>query len=192
MSVSLPVAVALGLLLAGFGAAAPAWAAATQVRIETSAGNIVVQLEPERAPLTVSNFLRYVQEAFYDGSIFHRVVSGFIIQGGGYDQKLGSKPAHAPVPNESGNGLSNRRGTVAMARTADPHSADSQFFINLADNAVLDPKPTRWGYAVFGQVIEGMDVVDDIGHRATKEESRDSPVEPVVIRRVVVLSGAGP
>ena len=98
------------------------------------------------------------------------------------------------IPNESGNGLSNRRGTIAMARTGDPHSADAQFYINLADNLALDPKPTRWGYAVFGEVVEGMEVVDDIGHRATiaKDKLQDIPAQPVVIKRVVVLSGAAP
>jgi cyclophilin family peptidyl-prolyl cis-trans isomerase len=181
-------------LLIGLGAVETGSAATTRVRIETSAGNIVVQLETERAPLSVKNFLQYVQENFYDGCIFHRVVSGFIIQGGGYDEKFVARPGHAPVANESGNGLSNRRGTIAMARSSGPHSADSQFYINLADNVILDPKPTRWGYAVFGEVVEGMDVVDDIGHRATatKDAMQDVPVEPVVIKRVVLLSGAAP
>jgi cyclophilin family peptidyl-prolyl cis-trans isomerase len=184
----------LGLLLIGLGAVETGSAATTRVRIETSAGNIVVQLETERAPLSVKNFLQYVQENFYDGCIFHRVVSGFIIQGGGYDEKFVARTGHAPVANESGNGLSNRRGTIAMARSSGPHSADSQFYINLADNVILDPKPTRWGYAVFGEVVEGMDVVDDIGHRATatKDAMQDVPVEPVVIKRVVLLSGAAP
>jgi peptidyl-prolyl cis-trans isomerase A (cyclophilin A)/peptidyl-prolyl cis-trans isomerase B (cyclophilin B) len=166
-------------------------AATTRVRIETSVGNIVVQMEPARSPLTVKNFLQYATEGFYDGTIFHRVVNGFVIQGGGYDRDLVLKPVHAAVPNESGNGLSNRRGTIAMARTNDPHSADAQFYINLADNVTLDPKPTRWGYAVFGEVVEGLDVVDEIGHRATaaRGEFGDMPVEPVVITRVVVLPG---
>lgn len=162
-----------------------------RARIETSAGNFVVQLDAERAPLTVENFLRYARTGFFEGTIFHRVVSGFVIQGGGYSTDLALKPTQPGLPNESGNGLSNHRGTIAMARTADPHSADAQFYLNLADNVALDPKPTRWGYAVFGSVVEGMEVVDDIGHRATtaKNGMTDVPVEPVVIRKVVLLSG---
>ena len=165
-----------------------------RLRIETSAGNFVVQLEPERAPLTVANFLRYAREGYYEGTIFHRVVNGFVIQGGGYTADLAPKPAQAGVPNESGNGLNNHRGTIAMARTGDPHSADSQFYINLADNVALDPKPTRWGYAVFGTVVEGMEVVDDIGHRATTTRNgmQDVPIEAVTIRKVVALPGPAP
>lgn len=165
-----------------------------RVRIETSAGSFVVQLDRERAPLSVANFLRYASAGFYEGTIFHRVVAGFIIQGGGYGPDLAPKPAGAVIPNESGNGLSNHRGTIAMARTADPHSADAQFYLNLADNADLDPKPTRWGYAVFGQVVEGIEVVDEIGHRATitVDGLPHVPAEPVIIRKVVVLSGTAP
>lgn len=173
----------------------PAAAAdAVRARVETSVGNFVVQLDAERAPLTVANFLRYAEDGFYDGTIFHRVVDGFVIQGGGYNADMSPKTARAPIPNESGNGLSNQRGTIAMARTADPHSADAQFYVNLADNVVLDPKPTRWGYAVFGRVIEGLEVVDEIGHRATTTRGglQDVPVEPVVIRKIVVLPGAAP
>ncbi|MCC7490686.1 MAG: peptidyl-prolyl cis-trans isomerase [Gammaproteobacteria bacterium] len=169
-------------------------AAPPRVRIETSAGNIVVQLEPERAPLSVKNFLQYATDGFYTGTIFHRVVTGFIIQGGGYQEDLTLKPARPSIANESGNGLSNHRGTIAMARSADPHSADAQFYFNLADNVTLDPKPTRWGYAVFGEVTEGMEVVDDIGHRATgvRNDLADVPVKPVVIRKVVVLPDPEP
>lgn len=160
-----------------------------QVKIETSAGEFILQLDEERAPLSVANFLRYVQEGYYDGTIFHRVVNGFVIQGGGYTADMQPREPKGPVPNESGNGLSNRRGTIAMARTALPHSADAQFYLNLADNLDLDPKPTRWGYAVFGEVIRGLEIVDDIGHRATttREGMPSVPVEPVVIRRVTVL-----
>lgn len=181
------LAVATGLALLS----APAMSAGTRARIETTAGNIVVQLHDDRAPLTVENFVRYARENFYAGTIFHRVVNGFVIQGGGYTNDLTLKPARPGIANESGNGLSNHRGTLAMARTADPHSGDSQFYINLADNVTLDPKPTRWGYAVFGQVIEGLEIVDEIGHRATttRGEMQDVPVEPVVIKKVVVLSG---
>ncbi len=184
--------VAMALFAAGTTSTSAAGTA--RVRIETSAGNIVVQLEPERAPLSVANFLRYAREGFYEGTIFHRVVSGFVIQGGGYDEQLALRSPRPGIPNESGNGLVNRRGTIAMARTAEPHSADAQFYINLADNLVLDPKPTRWGYAVFGEVVEGLEVVDEIGHQATaaRGEMPDVPVKPVVIRKVVVLSGPAP
>ncbi len=159
------------------------------VQFETSAGAFIVQLEPERAPLSVDNFLKYVNEGFYTGTIFHRVVNGFVIQGGGFTPDLKLRQVRQGVPNESGNGLSNRRGTIAMARTGDPHSGDSQFYINLADNIPLDPKPTRWGYAVFGEVVQGMDVVDDIGHRLTgvKEGMSDVPAEPVVIQKATLL-----
>lgn len=180
--------------LASLGLASVASADNPKVRIETSAGNFVVQLEPERAPLSVQNFLQYARDGFYEGTIFHRVVSGFVIQGGGYAADLSPKPPRPGIPNESGNGLINRRGTIAMARTAAPHSADAQFYINLTDNLVLDPKPTRWGYAVFGEVIEGMDVVDEIGHQATgtRDQMPDVPLKPVVIRKVVALSGTAP
>ena len=159
------------------------------VQFETSAGAFIVQLEPERAPLSVDNFLKYVNEGFYTGTIFHRVVNGFVIQGGGFTPDLKLKEAHPGVPNESGNGLSNRRGTIAMARTGEPHSGDSQFYINLADNIPLDPKPTRWGYAVFGEVIQGMDIVDDIGHRlaGVRGGMSDVPAEPVVIQKASLL-----
>lgn len=161
----------------------------TQVKVETSAGDFVLQLDADRAPLTVANFLKYVTDGFYNGTIFHRVVNGFVIQGGGYSTELTLKAPGPAVVNESGNGLSNRRGSVALARTGEPHSADAQFFINLADNLALDPKPTRWGYAVFGEVIQGLEVVDEIGHRVTSSKAgmQDVPVEPVVIRKVSVL-----
>lgn len=159
------------------------------VQFETSAGAFIVQLDPERAPLSVENFLKYVNEGFYTGTIFHRVVSGFVIQGGGFTRDLKLKQPQPGIPNESGNGLSNRRGTIAMARTGEPHSGDSQFYINLADNPPLDPKPTRWGYAVFGEVIQGMEVIDDIGHRLTSVQGgmSDVPVEPVIIQKASFL-----
>jgi cyclophilin family peptidyl-prolyl cis-trans isomerase len=184
-------AVPLAFLLATAG---PSLAADPQVEVDTSAGRFVIQLDPERAPLTVAHFLDYVLAGHYDGLIFHRVVDGFVIQGGGYTPELELRPVKATVPNESGNGLSNRRGTVAMARTSDPHSADSQFYVNLADNLTLDPKPTRWGYAVFGQVVEGMEVVDEIGHRPTASRNgmKDVPVQPIVIRSVRLLDGTAP
>lgn len=190
MKVTRPIAIGLLAILGLPVLAQPADAAEPQVRIETSAGNITIRLESERAPLSVKNFLRYVEEGFYEGTIFHRVVTGFIIQGGGFNQEMEAKPAHPPIANESGNGLSNHRGTIAMARTSEPHSADAQFYINLADNVTLDPKPTRWGYAVFGEVIEGMEVVDEIGHRATstRKDQTDVPIQPVLINKVVLLA----
>ena len=161
----------------------------TQVKVETSAGDFVIQLDESRAPLTVANFLKYVNDGFYAGTIFHRVVNGFVIQGGGFTPDLVQKPPRSPVVNESGNGLSNRRGTVAMARTAEPHSADAQFYLNLADNLALDSKPTRWGYAVFGEIIQGLEIVDDIGHRATvsKGGMQDVPDETVVIKKISIV-----
>lgn len=180
----------INLTLAAVGAPGQApGAEPAQVKFETSAGDFVVQLDGERAPLTAANFLQYVNDGFYAGTTFHRVVNGFVIQGGGYTPDLALKPPRPPVVNESGNGLSNRRGTVAMARTGEPHSADSQFYINLADNLALDSKPTRWGYAVFGVVVQGLEIVDEIGHRATTSRGgmQDVPNEPVVIRNVTVL-----
>lgn len=182
------------LALACLGSLLPATAMAAEnqrVRIETSAGSFVVQLDQERAPLSVENFLRYAHDGFYTGTIFHRVVNGFIIQGGGFRPDMTPKTPLASIPNESGNGLSNLRGTVALARKPQPHTADAQFYINLADNVDLDPKPTRWGYAVFGRVVEGMDVIDDIGHRATTG-AEGLPDAPVVIQKVVVLSDPVP
>ncbi len=167
-----------------------AFADTKQVKFETTAGNFVIQLDQARAPLTAANFLQYVNDGFYTGTIFHRVVGGFVIQGGGYTPKLEAKPTRDAIPNESGNGLSNRRLTVAMARTGEPHTADSQFYINLADNLELDPKPTRWGYAVFGEIVDGVDVVDDIGYRPTspKDQFQNLPAAPVIIERAVLLN----
>jgi len=159
-----------------------------RVRIETTAGTIVVQLDGKRAPLSVANFLRYVESDFYSGTIFHRVVAGFIIQGGGFTADFTLKETQSPIPNESGNGLTNRRMTIAMARTGNPHSADSQFYFNLADNIALDPKPTRWGYAVFGEVISGQDVIEDIGYGATRKQGsfENLPAETVIIERITL------
>lgn len=161
----------------------------TQVKVETTSGDFVMQLDADRAPLSVANFLEYARNGFYDGTIFHRVVNGFVIQGGGYKADMTLKPTRPAIANEAGNGLTNRRGSVAMARTGDPHSADAQFYINLADNLALDPKPTRWGYAVFGEVIQGLEIVDKIGHQVTgiKGGMQDVPIEDVVIRKVTVL-----
>ena len=164
-----------------------------RVLIETTAGPITVELNPTRAPLSVKNFLEYAESGFYEGTIFHRVVANFVIQGGGYTTDLKLKPTRPNISNESGNGLSNLRGTVAMARTGNPHSADSQFFINLINNNGLDPMATRWGYAVFGEIVEGMDVVDDIGYRATGPSgplAKEVPVIPVIIEKVSLLGSA--
>lgn len=136
-----------------------------QVLLETTSGDILLELFPDKAPETVKNFLQYVDEGFYDNTIFHRVIPDFMIQGGGMDAKMKEKPTHAPIRNEADNGLKNERGAIAMARTMDPHSASAQFFINHKDNDFLnhgEPSPDGWGYAVFGKVIDGMDVVDKI------------------------------
>jgi len=161
-----------------------------EVAFETSLGTFMVQLDSERAPLTVSNFLHYVNTGFYNGTIFQRVVPGFVIQGGGFTTAYVEKKTAAPIPNESGNGLSNLRGTIAMAREDAPHSATAQFYINLVDNRKLDPRPDRWGYAVFGRVIQGMDVVDSIAATATGKAGpfdKEAPLAPVVILKVQVL-----
>lgn len=161
-----------------------------RVRVETNAGNFVIELDARRAPLSVQNFLQYVEEDFYTGVIFHRVVNGFVIQAGGFDANHEPKAGRDSIPNESGNGLSNQRLTVAMARTNEPHSANSQFFVNLADNVALDPKPSRWGYAVFGKVVSGAEVIDDIGHRAitTRGQLSEVPAEPVIIEKMALES----
>ena len=164
-----------------------------KVKFETTAGDFVVELDDARAPLTVANFLQYVTEGFYTDTIFHRVVSGFVVQGGGYTADLAAKPTRESIPNESGNGLSNRRLTIAMARTGEPHSADSQFYVNLADNVALDPKPTRWGYAVFGRVIEGAEVIDDVGYRPTSPQGQfqNLPAAPVIVEKAYVMQAGG-
>jgi cyclophilin family peptidyl-prolyl cis-trans isomerase len=161
-----------------------------RVRVVTTAGSFVIELDHNRAPRTVDAFLKYVQDGFYSGLIFHRVVAGFIAQAGGYTPDLMPRDVKENIVNESGNGLSNLRGTVGMARGTDPHSATSQFFVNLADNVDLNPRPTRWGYTVFGKVVEGMEVVDDIGHRPTAGGGpfdRNVPVEPILIERIELV-----
>jgi cyclophilin family peptidyl-prolyl cis-trans isomerase len=163
---------------------------APRVRVETSEGAFVLELDTVRTPLSAENFLRYVRDGFYDGTAFHRVIPNFVVQGGGFDAGLSERKGHAPIPNESGNGLSNRRGTVGLAREESPHSGSSQFYINLMDNAGLDPLPSRWGYAVFGKVVEGMDVVDRIAHLRTETVANfgnDVPVDRPVIRRAWVI-----
>jgi cyclophilin family peptidyl-prolyl cis-trans isomerase len=171
-------------------AALPLLAAEPKVLMETSLGSITLELYPDKAPATAANFLRYVDEGFYNGTVFHRVIGGFMIQGGGMDRALHRKETHEPIPNEADNGLTNRRGTIAMARTSQPDSATSQFFINLVDNSFLDFREKNrrgWGYAVFGRVIDGMDTVDKIAKLPTTarpDGSRDVPIEPPVIKRV--------
>jgi len=160
------------------------------VDVATSKGTFTIELDQGAAPKTVENFLGYVDAGHYDGTIFHRVIDGFMVQGGGYDASLTKKPPRAPVRNEANNGLKNTRGTVAMARTSDPHSATAQFFVNVADNAFLDHQSETdrgWGYCVFGNVIEGMDVVDSIKDLPTGPKGpfkKDAPTEDVVIQTV--------
>src|SRR5476651_489570 len=178
------VAALLLVNLAPVLAASPA----PHVRVTTSMGQFLIELDPERAPLTVANFLRYVREGHYTDTLIHRVVGNFVIQGGGHaaaDMQL--KPNHESVVNESGNGLQNKRGAVGLARSEGPHSGNSQFYVNISDNPDLDPVATRWGYAVFGKVIEGMDVVDRIGAVATGTVGpfkSDSPLKPIIIQKV--------
>jgi cyclophilin family peptidyl-prolyl cis-trans isomerase len=163
-----------------------------RVLIETSKGNITLELFPAKAPQSVGNFLNYVKTGFYDGLVFHRVIPNFMIQGGGMTADMEEKPKNAPIQNEADNGLKNLRGTLAMARTGEPHSASSQFFINVADNAFLNHRGKSfegWGYAVFGQVVDGMDVVDAIAAvpRGNRGPFGDVPIEPVVMLHVSVL-----
>lgn len=163
-----------------------------QVLLKTTRGDIVIALDEEKAPLTVANFLAYVNDGFYDGTIFHRVIPGFMIQGGGMTADMGQKANRGPIKNEADNGLKNRRGTLAMARTQVVDSATSQFFINLVDNPFLDhqdPSPQGYGYAVFGEVTEGMETVDAIAGVATGNSGmhQNVPVEPVIIEQASVL-----
>ena len=198
MSLSFPIFSRI-LLLVAAGLCAPAWsqdaapAGLQQVRFETTLGAFTVEVDPARAPLTAGSFLQYVRDQHYDGTVFHRVIGNFVIQGGGYLPEGTEKPVRGGVPNESGNGLSNRRGTVALARTGDPHSGTSQFYVNVTDNIALDPSPTRWGYAVFGRVVEGMDVVERIASVATGSSGpfqEDAPLQPVVITTARVIGEA--
>jgi cyclophilin family peptidyl-prolyl cis-trans isomerase len=188
---ALCLSVLLGAVLPAARAAELPPGSPPTVRVVTSMGDFVIELDPERAPLTVADFLRYVSEGHYTGTIFHRVIANFLIQGGGFGTDYVPRPAHEPIPNESGNGLMNVRGAVGLARGTGPHTGDAQFFVDLADNPDLNPLPTRWGYAVFGHVTEGMDVVDRIGFVATGAIGplkKDAPVKPVVIERVVLLN----
>lgn len=158
-----------------------------QFEIKTSQGSIIVELDGQRSPVSVQNFVKYARDKHYDGTVFHRVIAGFMAQAGGYDKDLKKKPTRAAIPNESGNGLSNARGTLAMARLGDPHSATAQFYINLSDNLNLDPNSRRWGYAVFGHVIGGMDTLDKIAAIPTGPKgslTRDFPQTVVTIESV--------
>jgi len=160
--------------------------------MHTNHGDITLELDAEKAPVTVENFMQYVRDGFYDGTIFHRVISGFMIQGGGMEPGMGQKETREEIKNEADNGLSNVNGSIAMARTNDPNSATAQFFINVKDNAFLDhssPTPQGWGYCVFGKVTEGMDIVDKIKSVATGSSGmhQDVPVEDVIIESVEII-----
>jgi len=164
----------------------------TRVLLKTNKGDITLELDAEKAPKTVANFVQYVQDGFFDGTIFHRVISGFMIQGGGFTADMQQKETRAPVKNEADNGLPNKRGTIAMARTQIVDSATAQFFINLVDNAFLnhrDPTPNGYGYAVFGQVADGMETVDAIAKVSTGNHGfhQDVPTEAVVIESATVI-----
>lgn len=163
-------------------------AALPLVEIKTSQGAIIVELNSQRAPKTVANFLQYVKDGQYSGTIFHRVISGFMIQGGGMTPNMDEKPTRAPIRNEADNGLTNSLGSIAMARTGDPHSATAQFYINVANNTSLnytDPSERGWGYTVFGRVVQGMDVVQRIARMPT--DSGDVPMQTVVIESVKII-----
>lgn len=175
--------------------------ARTLVDIDTSLGQIRVELAADKAPETVANFLAYVDDSFYDGTVFHRVIANFMIQGGGFNEQYRQKPTRAPISNEADNGLRNTRGSIAMARTSDPHSATAQFFINTVDNRALDHKhksSSGWGYTVFGKVVKGLDVVDRIGATRTRQAAlngypaQDVPEVPVVIKSVRRVAPADP
>ena len=178
------------VLLAAVFAAFPAFAVQTVV-LETTLGNITLELDEDNAAASAANFVAYVKDGFYDGTVFHRVIDGFMIQGGGFDARLDKRPTRAPIASESYNGLKNVRGTIAMARTADPHSATSQFFINLVDNDFLNPGGAdAHGYTVFGKVVAGMDVVDQIARLPTGGKGmfdKDVPEPLVVIEAATLL-----
>ena len=166
------------------------------IRFHTNHGVIDIELDHEQAPKTAANFEQYARDGFYEGTLFHRVIPGFVIQGGGMTSGLQKKPTREPITNEADNGLKNRRGTLSMARTNDPHSATSQFFVNLADNAFLDHQdksPKGWGYAVFARVVQGMEAVDGIAQVPTGNHGghQDVPKAEVVVKRVEVFDNGG-
>lgn len=165
---------------------------ASKVKLTTSLGEIIIQLNPEKAPISSANFLTYVNEGFYNSTIFHRVIPGFMAQGGGFDTDFNQKSVHDPIKNEADNGLTNKRGTLAMARTNVPDSATAQFFINYKDNASLNhtsPTTSGWGYAVFGEVIEGMDIVDAMAKQPTGSHGghQDVPKTNIVVEKAEVI-----
>lgn len=167
-----------------------------RVLMQTTLGDVIIELYPDKAPVSVENFLGYVEEGFYDGTIMHRVVRDFVIQGGGYTPRWKEKPTQAPIPNEAGNGLRNRRGAVAVARPVEPDSGTSQFFISVVDNRMLDHQNDTvqgYGYAVFGRVVQGMKVVDRINQVPTgkRKEMRDVPLDPVIVKRIILLDREG-
>ncbi len=176
----------LGLTMTTANAAAP-----VRVLMKTSAGDITLELDADKAPLSTANFVQYVKDKHYDGLVFHRVIKGFMVQGGGYDKTYAQRTTRASIKNEAKNGLKNDRGTIAMARTSDPHSASSQFFINHGDNAFLNyPGQDGWGYAVFGKVTSGMDIVDKIADGPTARTppfGSDVPVTQVVIESATIV-----
>jgi cyclophilin family peptidyl-prolyl cis-trans isomerase len=160
------------------------------IEIHTTEGLIIIQLDGRRAPITVSNFVKLIKERYFNGTIFHRVIPDFMIQGGGFNKDLMDLEPVDTIANESGNGLKNLRGSIAMARTSDPHSANAQFFINTKDNSFLNPKSGNWGYAVFGNVIDGMDIVDKISKKSTGSRGRfsqDVPIENIEIMKIIIL-----
>jgi peptidyl-prolyl cis-trans isomerase A (cyclophilin A)/peptidyl-prolyl cis-trans isomerase B (cyclophilin B) len=164
-----------------------------RVRVQTSLGSFVIELQRDRAPLTVENFLGYVKAGHYTNTLFHRTIANFIIQGGGVNPDYKAVPVQKPIANEAGNGLKNLRGTVGLARASGPHTGDAQFFVNVADNGDLDPLPTRWGYAVFGRVVEGMEVVDRISVSPTGSMGpfkQDAPLHAVVIQKIELMADA--
>ena len=176
------------LVVACIGLGAVAAAHAQKVKFQTTAGDIVVQLDAQKAPKTVANFVQYVKDGHYNGTIFHRVIGSFMIQGGGFTPDMAEKPTRAPIPLEAENGLKNTRGTIAMARTGVPDSATAQFFINVVDNDMLNARGPGNGYAVFGKVVEGMDVVDKIRAVPTtrKAPHSDVPAEPIIIKKATL------
>ena len=183
------------LLIIGLIATLSINAAPVKIKMETNRGDIILELNAEKAPLSVANFVNYAKSGYYDGTVFHRVISNFMIQGGGFDEDLVRKTTNEPIQNEASNGLKNKRGTIAMARLPDPHSATAQFFINVKDNPALDytgdQNGRTWGYAVFGKVIEGMDVVDEIRYTQTGPNPpfrSDVPIKTMLIKKVSVIS----
>lgn len=178
------------LLLAFFMVPASAQMPYPAVEIVTSEGRAVIELDRPRAPITVDNFLKYVEAGHYDGTIIHRVIPDFVVQGGGYDPDFKSRPTRDEIVNESGNGLTNARGTIAMARQGDPHTATSQWYVNLADNDQLDPNRRRWGYTVFGRVVEGIEVFDKIAAIETGPAGplpAEVPQKPVLVHSMRVI-----